>query len=283
MAASDVIVLAEDDPRLRKLYSDWLTVHGYDVLSAPDGVQALGLISKVTPSLILLDIMMPNLNGIEVCKRVRKIVGDNVPIVFLSALDRLDILHECLTAGGDDYLIKTSSLDHILNRVTNWIQRPRDQQLSERRAKILTEISAKVANETSTTTNDVTLSSETQQSIREITEFVHLARVGAAEGFGKTVEDKLYMLGYVTGVVEHWSILGAPQEESFIDRLNAVLHKTGILTNREIRDMVTGFEELAADLGFAIARVHGRNDTAQRQCKGDDYAPVGLTRLCSLT
>ena len=101
---------------------------------------------------------------------------------------------------------------------------------------------------------------------------------GAAEGFGKTVEEKVYLLGYVTGVVEQWSTLRAPQEERFFDRLSAVLHETGILTYRETREIVTGFEEIAADTGFAIARTHGRNDTVQRQCKGDDYAPVGLTR-----
>lgn len=271
MSTLGVIVLAEDNLILRKLYSDGLAASGYDVFTASDGVQALNLLSKVTPELVLLDIMMPNLNGIETCKQARRIVGDAVPIVFLSALDRLDILQECLTAGGDDYIIKSGNLVQLLARIAHWMQRSGDQQLSDRRANLLAEL----ATEAITTT----VNSETEQSVREITEFLRQALAGAAVGFGKSVEEKLYLLGYVTGVVEHWLKSGDVEEARFFDRLSVVLRATDILTNNEICEMIAGFGELAADTRFGIARALGHNDPVQRQSKGDGYVPIGLARF----
>src|SRR3546814_11624481 len=70
------------------------------------------------PQLIVLDIMMPRMNGIETCSRIRKLQGlSRCPILFLTALDRPETLLECLLAGGDDYLMKTSPLAEILERV----------------------------------------------------------------------------------------------------------------------------------------------------------------------
>ncbi len=282
MSTLGVIVLAEDDSKLRKLYSDGLAASGYDVFTASDGVQALNLLPKVTPKLVLLDIMMPNLNGIETCKRARRIVGDAVPIVFLSALDRLDILHECITAGGDDYILKSAGLVQLLERIAQWVRRSGDQQLSDHRANMLAEVATEVKIGAPTMANDRTVNSETEQSVREITEFLRQALAGAAEGFGKSVEEKLYLLGYVTGVVEHWLKPGDLEEARFFDRLSAVLRATDILTNHEICKMVAGFGELAADTLFGIARAHGHNDPVQRQIKGDGYVPVGLAKCDTL-
>ena len=282
MSTLGVIVLAEDDSTLRKLYADSLTASGYDVFTASDGVEALNLLSKVTPKLVLLDIMMPNLNGIETCKRARRIVGDAVPIVFLSALDRLDILHECITAGGDDYILKSAGLVQLLERIAQWVRRSGDQQLSDHRANMLAEVATEVKIGAPTRANDRTVDSETEQSVREITEFLRQALAGAAEGFGKSLEEKLYLLGYVTGVVEHWLKPGDLEEARFFDRLSAVLRATDILTNHEICEMVAGFGELAADTRFGIGRAHGHNDPVERLIKDDGYVPVGLAKCSTL-
>lgn len=136
MASDGMIVLAEDDSRLRKLYVDTLTATGYTVLSADDGVEAIDLLSKVTPKLVLLDIMMPRLNGIETCKRARRIVGDDVPIIFLSTLDRLDVLRDCVNAGADDYMIKSDSLMTMVERIKQWTRRAGKGQLAKRRKQL---------------------------------------------------------------------------------------------------------------------------------------------------
>ena len=136
VASDGMIVLAEDDSRLRKLYVDTLTATGYNVLSAGDGAEAIDLLSKVTPKLVLLDIMMPRLNGIETCKRARRIVGDDVPIIFLSTLDRLDVLRDCVNAGADDYMIKSDSLMTMVERIKQWTRRASKGQLAERRKQM---------------------------------------------------------------------------------------------------------------------------------------------------
>ena len=144
---------------------------------------------------------------------------------------------------------------------------------------MLAEVATEVKIGAPTRANDRTVDSETEQSVREITEFLRQALAGAAEGFGKSVEEKLYLLGYVTGVVEHGLKPGDPEEARFFDRLSAVLRATDILTNNEICEMIAGFGELAADTRFGIGRAHGHNDPVQRLIKDDGYGPIGLARF----
>ncbi len=119
--STKTIVLAEDDTAQRCLYTEYLSAHGFNVMAAASGQEALDLLNRwVQPKLVLLDIMMPELNGIETCRQARAIIGYKIPIVFLTALDFADQLEEGLKAGGDDYLLKTFSLDLLLKRVIYW-------------------------------------------------------------------------------------------------------------------------------------------------------------------
>jgi DNA-binding response OmpR family regulator len=273
MATSGVIVFAEDDQRLRKLYTDALKASGYNVLAACDGDEALELLHTVKPKLLLLDVMMPNLNGIETCRRARKIIGSEVPIVFLTALDQLSNVHDCIAAGGDDYIVKSEGVAAIIRRVGQWVQhKPGRKPLSARRDEMLADVTAEVHRDVA----NALLSSETDETVREISEFLAAARANAADGFGRTVEEKTYLLGYATGVVEHWSEIRSSLEGRFLDYLGAVLRETGVLADDEISQMVSGFDDLSADTYFGIARAYGRNDPAQRENQGDDYLPIGL-------
>ena len=105
-----MVLFAEDDPMLRKLYSDALQASGYNVVSASDGDEAVELLHTVKPNVILLDIMMPRLSGIDACKRARKIIGGETPIIFLTALDQLDTVQECIAAGRADIVIQKGSI-----------------------------------------------------------------------------------------------------------------------------------------------------------------------------
>lgn len=134
------IVLAEDDASLRKLYTDFLSANGFNVLAAANGLDTLSLLHRVQPRLVLLDIMMPDLNGIEVCRRARTFVDPKTPIVFLSSLDFAEHVSEGLKAGGDDYIIKTTRLDTILERITYWSNSQAKIKSERRREKALTEI-----------------------------------------------------------------------------------------------------------------------------------------------
>ncbi len=276
MPRSSTILFAEDDRRLRRLYSDALEASGYSVLSAVDGTEALELLHAVRPTVILLDIMMPNLNGIETCKRARKMVGSEVPIIFLTALDQLDTLRECIAAGGDDYIMKSESVATIVERVRYWTRpQPRRKGLAARRDEML----ASVAAEVDRTAAAAVLTSETDESVREIAEFLCEARAQASDEFGRTVKEKLYLLGYATGVVEHWAQRRGTLEDRFFDYLSAVLREAGFLADDEVFEMVSEFDEISADTSFGIARAHGRNDPVQRLSKGKDYFPIGLSQF----
>jgi DNA-binding response OmpR family regulator len=276
MATAGVILLAEDDRKLRKLYTDTLKAAGYNVIAASDGAEALELLHTLKPKLILLDVMMPKLNGIETCKRIRKKLGSEVPVVFLTALDQLDTVHECIAAGGDDYVVKSESLVTILGRVEHWMRFSSGRkQLSARRDEMLAEVSAEV----NRVTGAAVLSSEADRSVRDISEFVAQVRTNVRDDFGKTTKEKRYLLGYVTGVVEHWAQMHSAVENRFLDYLKAVLGETGLLADDEVSLLVSALDELSADTSFGIARAHGRNDPAQRLSRGLDFDPIGLSQF----
>ncbi len=139
--STKTIVLAEDDPDQRCLYTDFLNAHGFNVIAAANGLEALSLLHRVQPSLVLLDIMMPELNGIETCRRARLLIGYKIPIVFLTALDYADQVKEGIEAGGDDYLLKSSPLEVILQWVKYWTG-PFARGKSDRRETALEEMRA---------------------------------------------------------------------------------------------------------------------------------------------
>lgn len=115
------IVAADDDPQLLRLVTRNLELDGYDVLAASDGEQALRLIETHTPALVLLDVMMPKMDGFTVLERVREF--SSVPIIVLTArgLDQDKI--RGLDLGADDYLTKPFSVDELLARVRAVLRR----------------------------------------------------------------------------------------------------------------------------------------------------------------
>ena len=283
MASAGMIVLAEDDSRLRKLYTDTLTAAGYHVFSASDGSEAIGLLSKVTPKLVLLDVMMPRMNGIDACKRARGIVGDDVPILFLSTLDRLDVLRDCVAAGADDYLIKSDSLQTLVERIKQWTRQGGKGQLAGRRKQMLDDVSQEMEVEVPAAKASETLTSENNEEVRAIAAFVAEAQAHAGDQFGKIVAEKLHLIGYVTGLVEHWTAASDKMNKNCTDYLRGVLNETGIMTTLEVSEMITSYEELSKDRNFANGREYGQTDPIKREREGAAYVPVGLAAFRDMT
>ena len=116
------VVLAEDDPVLRKLYLHVLMLNGYEVRAAGDGPELERLVDEREPALVILDVMMPRKDGLAVCRDLRRKIGNDMPILFLTALDDLDTLQKCSDAGGSDYLVKDGSPDSLIQRVDYWVR-----------------------------------------------------------------------------------------------------------------------------------------------------------------
>ena len=123
------LVVVEDEAHLAEVVSDNLQLEGWQVQVAGDGLAALELIRGTRPDLVLLDVMLPGLDGFAVCRKLRE-AGDQVPILFLTAKSgQGDRLHG-LELGGDDYLGKPFDLRELILRVrailrrTEWMRSP---------------------------------------------------------------------------------------------------------------------------------------------------------------
>src|SRR5579863_726430 len=115
------ILTADDDPQLLRLMTRTLQLEGYEVVSASDGQQALALIESTVPDAILLDVMMPKMDGFTVCQRVREF--SLVPIIIVTARGQDQDKIRGLDLGADDYLTKPFSVDELLARVRAVLRR----------------------------------------------------------------------------------------------------------------------------------------------------------------
>ncbi|MGE3267492.1 MAG: response regulator transcription factor [Chloroflexota bacterium] len=116
-----VILVVDDEAPMRKYISTNLKARGYAVLTAEDGTEALKLIDENTVDLLILDIMMPGPDGLEVLRRVRRDM--EIPVVMLSARGRETDKVEALDAGADDYLTKPFGVEELLARVRAALRR----------------------------------------------------------------------------------------------------------------------------------------------------------------
>ncbi|MCX5998217.1 MAG: response regulator [Chloroflexi bacterium] len=119
--AGRLIVVVDDDPGVLRLLRESLQTEGYTVVTAADGRAGLRLIADVKPALVILDVVMPTLDGFEVCERVRRFT--NVPIVMLTVKNRSDEVLHCLEMGADDCLAKPFNLDELLARTKAILRR----------------------------------------------------------------------------------------------------------------------------------------------------------------
>ena len=109
------LLFAEDQPQLRRSVTKALTAAGYSVDAAADGAQALDDLDGVDYDAIVLDVMMPRVDGLTVLRTLRS-RGDDTPVLLLTARDAIDHRVEGLDAGADDYLVKPFAMDELLAR-----------------------------------------------------------------------------------------------------------------------------------------------------------------------
>ena len=116
------ILIADDDRAVRDALRRALSLGGYDVELAADGQQTLDSVAQAAPDAIVLDIGMPNVDGLEVCRRLRR-AGDRVPILMLTARDAVEDRIEGLDAGADDYLVKPFDVGELRARLRALLRR----------------------------------------------------------------------------------------------------------------------------------------------------------------
>ncbi|HEX8001694.1 MAG TPA: response regulator transcription factor [Mycobacteriales bacterium] len=117
-------LVVDDDPELRAALTRALRLDGYDVTAVANGLKALEAIPELKPDVVVLDLMMPYVGGLEVCRRLRA-KGDRTPILVLTARDEVGDRVEGLDAGADDYLVKPFALDELRARLRALLRRTR--------------------------------------------------------------------------------------------------------------------------------------------------------------
>jgi len=114
----DTVLVVDDTPDTLGFLTDTLDAAGFTVLIATDGVSALDLIEQITPDLVLMDAVMPGINGFETCRRMKRAkLFAHLPIIFMTGLSETEHVVEGLAAGGVDYVTKPIVIDQLLARI----------------------------------------------------------------------------------------------------------------------------------------------------------------------
>lgn len=116
------ILVVDDDPRVLEALRRALTLKGFSVAVAEGGEEALGHLALGAPDVVVLDVLMPDVDGIEVCRRLRQ-AGDRTPVLMLTARDAVEDRVLGLEAGADDYLTKPFALEELVARVRALLRR----------------------------------------------------------------------------------------------------------------------------------------------------------------
>jgi two-component system response regulator MprA len=116
------LLVVDDEPAVRDALERALRANGYQVSTAVDGIDGLDRVAAEAPDLVVLDILMPRLDGLEACRRLRA-SGDRTPVLMLTARDAVGDRVEGLDAGADDYLVKPFALEELLARIRALLRR----------------------------------------------------------------------------------------------------------------------------------------------------------------
>jgi two-component system response regulator MprA len=119
------VLVVDDEPAVRRALERALRLDSYDVSLAADGEEALDALAAGAPDAVILDIAMPRLDGLEVCRRMRQ-AGDRTPVLMLTARDAIDDRVKGLDVGADDYLVKPFALRELQARLRALLRRAGD-------------------------------------------------------------------------------------------------------------------------------------------------------------
>jgi two-component system response regulator MprA len=124
------ILVVDDEPAVRDSLERALRLEGYEVALAANGSEALAAVAARSPDALLLDLMMPRVDGVEVCRRLRE-QGDRTPILVLTARDAVSDRVAGLDAGADDYVVKPFALEELLARLRALLRRTGSEEAGE--------------------------------------------------------------------------------------------------------------------------------------------------------
>ncbi len=118
MQARDIVLIVDDSPGTLGMLTEVLEQAGFTVLIAADGPAAITLVQRVTPDIVLMDAIIPEMDGFEICRRIKRVRGmEAVPVIFMTGLSETEHVIRGLEAGGVDYVTKPVAPDEIIARI----------------------------------------------------------------------------------------------------------------------------------------------------------------------
>lgn len=279
--ASGLVLLIEDDPFQLRLYTKALESSGYTVASGEKGEMAPRLCDLNGPRLVILDINLPGISGIETCKRIRQQYSVGVPILFVTSTDKLEVMRECIEAGGDDFMVKGSNILTYLERVGYWMNR-RCLSLEER-ASVLKKVVSRLPASDAKRPEPEASHTLDRQAVAGMVAFVDEARAGAPAELGRQASEKFVLLGYAAGVVNALANSNLDVKVAFASYLRALLEETRLLAPKEIEVSVGKWHTMYRIAAFAEACRKGEEDFGRRLQGAADARPTPITALLSPT
>ncbi|MCU0479926.1 MAG: response regulator transcription factor [Anaerolineae bacterium] len=118
------ILIAEDERDIRELITFTLSFAGHEIIQASNGAEAVELVQKTMPNLIMMDVRMPRMTGYEACRAIKQIEGvKDIPVVFLSAKGQDDEVADALEAGAIDYITKPFSPTELAEKIASLLKK----------------------------------------------------------------------------------------------------------------------------------------------------------------
>lgn len=128
----NTILIVEDDAHVAQLISQGLSEDGYIVKHCSDGLCAMNELAEKLPDLVILDILLPNITGLEICRNIRQLYNNSLPILMLTALGSAENVVLGLDSGADDHLTKPFKLIELKARVRNLLRRVQNSDTQEK-------------------------------------------------------------------------------------------------------------------------------------------------------
>lgn len=273
------LILAEDQALLRQLYTTALRAKGFTVVAVSNGREALELIGRVVPKVMVLDINMPEMNGIEVCRRARGIVGYDVPILFLTASDSLEVLQDCMQAGGSDFLVKTDNIANIIHRIAFWANRHTATQRIQQRPQMLANLEEKLGPNRTNSQDPLPPGAGIEVPIR-LRRFLADARSHARTDYGAGLQQYRMFLGYVAAALDLALVTDFARKPHYWTLLQDCLKPTGALQNEQFRALLDQWDQSCQDDFFAEGAMTAREDWHNGETT-PPIPPFGLATLLS--